>query len=59
MTHASVVKEEREKLGIHDNLIRLSVGIEDCEDLIQDLEQALKQAVSQLQFGTNPALKWL
>ncbi len=48
MTHASVVKEEREKLGIHDNLIRLSVGIEDCEDLIQDLEQALKQAVSQL-----------
>ena len=54
MTHASVVKEEREKLGIHDNLIRLSVGIEDCEDLIQDLEQALKLAVSySTRFATH------
>ena len=40
MTHASVPKEVREKLGIHDNLIRLSVGIEDCDDLITDLEAA-------------------
>ena len=46
MTHASVVKEEREVLGIHDNLIRLSVGIEDEEDIIADLDQALKAAVS-------------
>lgn len=45
MTHASIVKEEREKLGIHDNLIRLSVGIEDVEDLIADVDQALKKAV--------------
>ena len=46
MTHASVVKEEREKLGILDNLVRLSVGLEDIEDLISDLDQALKKAVS-------------
>jgi cystathionine gamma-lyase len=41
MTHASIPKEVREELGIFDNLIRLSVGIEDCEDLIADLEKAL------------------
>jgi cystathionine gamma-lyase len=40
MTHASIPKEVREQLGIFDNLIRLSVGIEDCEDLIADLEKA-------------------
>ncbi len=42
MTHASIPKEEREKAGISDSLIRLSVGIEDISDLITDLEQALK-----------------
>ncbi len=41
MTHASIPKEEREKTGVVDSLIRLSVGIEDPEDLINDLEQAL------------------
>ena len=41
MTHASIPKEEREKTGIKDSLIRLSVGIEDADDLIQDLKQAL------------------
>ena len=41
MTHASIPKEEREKNGLKDTLIRLSVGIEDVEDLIADLEQAL------------------
>ncbi len=41
MTHASVPKEQREALGISDGLIRLSVGIEDVNDLIADLEQAL------------------
>ena len=41
MTHASIPKEEREKTGIVDSLIRLSVGIEDEEDLIADLKQAL------------------
>ena len=41
MTHASVPAAERAKLGIDDTLIRLSVGIEDCDDLLADLEQAL------------------
>jgi len=41
MTHASIPKEEREKTGVVDSLIRLSVGIEDKEDLIADLKQAL------------------
>jgi cystathionine beta-lyase/cystathionine gamma-synthase len=41
MTHASIPKEEREKTGVVDALIRLSVGIEDADDLIQDLAQAL------------------
>lgn len=41
MTHASIPREEREKGGIVDSLIRLSVGIEDVEDLIEDLKQAL------------------
>lgn len=41
MTHASIPKEEREKTGVVDSLIRLSVGIEDVEDLIADLAQAI------------------
>lgn len=41
MTHASIPKEERKKTGVIDSLIRLSVGIEDAEDLIADLKQAL------------------
>lgn len=41
MTHASIPKEEREKTGVVDSLIRLSVGIEDQEDLINDLKQAI------------------
>jgi cystathionine beta-lyase len=41
MTHASIPKKEREKLGIVDSLIRLSVGVEDVEDLKEDLKQAL------------------
>jgi len=40
MTHASVPAEERHRLGITDGLVRLSVGIEDVEDLIADLEKA-------------------
>jgi cystathionine gamma-lyase len=42
MTHASVPKEQRDRLGISDGLIRLSVGIESADDLIADLEQALE-----------------
>jgi cystathionine beta-lyase len=41
MTHASIPKEKREKTGVVDSLIRLSVGIEDEEDLIADLKQAI------------------
>lgn len=41
MTHGSIPKEEREKTGIVDSLIRLSVGIENVEDLIEDLNQAI------------------
>lgn len=43
MTHSTFSKEEREKAGISDGLIRLSVGIEDKNDLIEDLEQALEK----------------
>jgi len=41
MTHAAIPKEERERVGITDGLVRLSVGLEDERDLIEDLEQAL------------------
>ena len=44
MTHASIPKEVREKTGVTDSLIRLSVGIEDVDDLLADLDQALNQA---------------
>jgi cystathionine gamma-lyase len=43
MTHASVPREERERVGVTDSLIRLSVGIEDAEDIISDLSAALEQ----------------
>jgi cystathionine gamma-lyase len=42
MTHASIPKEMREAQGISDGLVRLSVGIEECDDLIADLKQALQ-----------------
>lgn len=41
MTHAAIPKEEREKAGVVDNLLRLSVGVEDIEDLMDDLKQVL------------------
>ena len=43
MTHASISAEERAKRGIHDNLIRLSVGLENGDDLIEDLRTALQR----------------
>ena len=43
MTHASVPPAVRKKIGIHNNLIRLSVGIEDVGDLIKDLKKALRK----------------
>jgi methionine-gamma-lyase len=41
MTHASIPKEVRMKIGITDDMVRLSVGVEDAEDIIADLDQAL------------------
>ena len=46
MTHGSIPPAERELLGIGDNLIRLSVGVEEVEDLVADVEQALEAAAS-------------
>lgn len=43
MTHASIPKELREEIGIKDELIRLSVGIEALEDLLTDLKEALEK----------------
>ncbi len=43
MTHGSIPKAEREKAGVVDNLLRLSVGVEDIDDLLADLEQALAE----------------
>jgi cystathionine gamma-lyase len=43
MTHASVPPEMRQRLGIGDTLVRLSVGVEDVDDLIEDLDQALSE----------------
>jgi cystathionine beta-lyase/cystathionine gamma-synthase len=43
MTHASIPQEERYKVGLTNSLIRLSVGIEDVEDLIEDLGMALER----------------
>lgn len=53
MTHASVPEKERAVLGISDTLIRLSVGLEDEVDIIEDLEQALAAAVSNTQYRST------
>ena len=41
MTHAAVPKEERDKMGLTESLVRFSVGIEDIEDLIEDIDNIL------------------
>jgi cystathionine gamma-lyase len=46
MTHIGLTLEEKTRLGVTDNLIRLSVGIEDADDLIEDLSRALDKASS-------------
>ena len=45
MTHASIEEKERVSLGVTENLIRVSVGLENVEDIIADLEQALQCAM--------------
>jgi len=42
MTHASIPAEKRAETGVTDDMVRLSVGVEDIDDLIADIEQALK-----------------
>ena len=44
MTHSAIPKAEREKIGLSDGLFRISVGIENAEDLISDVRQALDAA---------------
>ena len=46
MTYKAIPKETREEGGVHDNLIRLSIGIDDINDLTGDLIQALEETVS-------------
>jgi cystathionine gamma-lyase len=46
MTHASIPVAERRAAGLEDGLIRLSVGIEDGDDLIADLEQAIARSIT-------------
>ncbi len=53
MTHASIPREQRLAVGLTDSLIRLSVGVEDVEDLIADLDQALQQLGSVGQVAAN------
>jgi methionine-gamma-lyase len=53
MTHHGVPKEQREKYGITDGLIRMNVGIENVEDILRDLEQALSPSPSPLPVGTS------
>ena len=48
MTHGSIPEAERAALGISDNFIRLSVGVEETDDLVYDVEQALQAATSGL-----------
>ena len=52
MTHFGVPKEKREKYGITDGLIRMSVGIENIEDILNDLDQALKLKSNKQQAKT-------
>ncbi len=52
MTHASIPKDERIAAGLEDNLIRLSVGVEDCDDLLEDLEQVLASPTRRKGYGT-------
>ena len=46
MTHRSLPAEQRNELGIKDNFLRMSIGLENANDLIKDLDQALTKAVN-------------
>jgi len=51
MTHFSVPKEQREKYGITDGLIRMNLGIENVEDILADLQQALENGELRMENG--------
>ncbi|KAK2042993.1 Cys/Met metabolism PLP-dependent enzyme [Colletotrichum somersetense] len=53
MTHAGIPKDQREAVGVFDDLVRISCGVEDAEDLRRDVLRALDQAVAEQQNGTN------
>ena len=58
MTHASLPPEKRAALGIDDGLVRLSVGVEDADDLIDDLRQGARVRVRErIGWGTVPILR--
>ena len=57
MTHASIPKAEREKGGLRDTLMRLSVGIEDVDDLIADLDQAIASSADASASTSKAAAK--
>ncbi len=57
MTHGSIPKEEREKRGVTDGLLRLSVGIEDIDDLLADLSQAIDAVKARPNTGTLETLR--
>ncbi len=56
MTHADVPREQREAVGVTDGLLRLSVGLEDAEDIIADLDQAIDAALASTQERSSPCL---
>lgn len=58
MTHASIPQNQRQALGITDSLIRLSVGLEEVDDLIADLKHALKVADEQILTNGHTHLEW-
>jgi cystathionine gamma-lyase len=53
MTHAGIPRDQRESVGVFDDLVRLSCGVEDCEDLKNDVLQALNRAVSEVKAGVK------
>ena len=55
MTHAGIPKADREAIGVFDDLVRLSCGVEDSEDLVKDVLQAVEKSVagSKLTNGTR------
>jgi cystathionine beta-lyase len=55
MSHASIPAEVRAARGLPDDLVRISVGIEDADDLIADLEQAFQKAAAAAAAGAAPA----